>query len=121
LRPAGSPRVYDDLDLDLQETGAVNGLYPGMDWTPDSKSIVFWAGGKIRRVDLSGNSQVIPFRVNDTRVVIDPPQPKIEVAPDNFRTKMPRYVATSPGWQAHGFRKPGQALRVSRAMARQRA
>lgn len=89
-------KLYDTLDPDQQETWAVNGLYPSMDWTPDSKSIVFWAGGKIRRVDMTGQSAVIPFRVNDTRVVIDPPQPKTEVAPDSFRTKMPRYVAVSP-------------------------
>ena len=108
LATGGLTKVYDDLDLDLQETWAVNGLYPGMDWTPDSKSIVFWAGGKIRRVDLSGNSQVIPFRVNDTRVVIDPPQPKIEVAPDSFRTKMPRYVATSPDGKRTAFESLGK-------------
>lgn len=101
-------KLYDDLDLDLQETWAVNGLYPGMDWLPDSKTIVFWAGGKIRRVDMSGNSQVIPFRVNDTRVVIDPPQPKVEVAPDSFRTKMPRYVATSPDGRRTVFESLGK-------------
>ena len=101
-------KVYDNLDLDLQETWAVNGLYPGMDWTPDSKSIVFWAGGKIRRVDMSGASQVIPFRVNDTRVVIDPPQPKIDVAPDSFRTKMPRYVAPAPDGRRVVFESLGK-------------
>ena len=101
-------KVYDNLDLDLQETWAVNGLYPGMDWTPDSKSIVFWAGGKIRRVDVSGASQVIPFRVNDTRVVIDPPQPKIDVAPDSFRTRMPRYVAPAPDGRRVVFESLGK-------------
>ena len=55
LATGGFTRLYDALDQDLQETWAVNGLYPNMDWTPDSKSIVFWAGGKIRRVDLSGH------------------------------------------------------------------
>ena len=101
-------KLYDALDLDLQETWAVNGLYPDMDWTPDSKSIVFWAGGKIRRVDLAGASSVIPFRVNDTRVVIDPPQPKIEVAPDTFRTKMPRYVSVSPDGRRVAFESLGK-------------
>ena len=101
-------KLYDALDQDLQETWAVNGLYPNMDWTPDSKSIVFWAGGKIRRVDMSGASQVIPFRVNDTRVVIDPPQPKIEVAPDTFRTKMPRFVSVSPDGKRVVFESLGK-------------
>ncbi len=101
-------KLYDALDQDLQETWAVNGLYPDMDWTPDSKSIVFWAGGKIRRVDMAGASQVIPFRVNDTRVVIDPPQPKTEVAPDSFRTRMPRYVAVSPDGKRVVFESLGK-------------
>ncbi len=79
-----------------------------MDWTPDSKSIVFWAGGKIRRVDMAGNAAVIPFRVNDTRVVIDPPQPKIDVAPDSFRTKMPRYVSVSPDSKRAVFESLGK-------------
>ncbi|MDP3494182.1 MAG: amidohydrolase family protein [Hyphomonadaceae bacterium] len=101
-------KLYDTLDLDLQETWAVNGLYPDMDWMPDSQSIVFWAGGKIRRVDLAGASSVIPFRVNDTRVVIDPPQPKIDVAPDTFRTKMPRFVSVSPDGKRVVFESLGK-------------
>ena len=43
--------LYMDLDRDMQETWAINGLYPNMDWTPDSKTIVFWAGGGIKRID----------------------------------------------------------------------
>ncbi|HEV7693723.1 MAG TPA: hypothetical protein VGO52_23005, partial [Hyphomonadaceae bacterium] len=101
-------KLYDALDQDLQETWAVNGLYPDMDWTPDSKSIVFWAGGKIRRVDMTGVSSVIPFRVSDTRVVIDPPKPVIEVAPDDFRTRMPRYVAVSPDGKRAVFETLGK-------------
>lgn len=89
-------KIYDALDQDLQETWAVHGLYPAMDWTPDSKSVVFWAGGKIRRADLAGNASVIPFKVNDTRAVIDPPRPQVEVAPDVFATRMPRNISVSP-------------------------
>jgi imidazolonepropionase-like amidohydrolase/Tol biopolymer transport system component len=90
-------KVYDALDQDVQETWAVTGLYPNMDWTPDSKSVVFWAGGKIRRVDADGaNAAVIPFRVSDTRDVIDAPHPKVDVSPDRFTTKMARFAAVSP-------------------------
>ena len=41
-------------------------------WTgrPTAAAIVFWAGGKIRRVDADGGgAREIPFQVNDTRVV----------------------------------------------------
>jgi imidazolonepropionase-like amidohydrolase/Tol biopolymer transport system component len=90
-------KLYDVLDRDLQETWAVHGLYPAMAWLPDSKGIVFWAGGKIRRVDTAGNASVIPFKVADTRTVIDPPRPHVAVAPDTFKTRMPRNVAVTPG------------------------
>jgi imidazolonepropionase-like amidohydrolase/Tol biopolymer transport system component len=90
-------KVYDALDQDVQETWAVSGVYPNMAWTPDSGSVVFWAGGKIRRVNTAdGASSVIPFKVDDTRVVIDATHPQIELAPDRFTTKMPRWASVSP-------------------------
>ncbi|HEX8447965.1 MAG TPA: amidohydrolase family protein [Allosphingosinicella sp.] len=90
-------KIYDDLDQDVQETWAVTGVYPNMAWTPDSRDVVFWAGGKLRRVGADGGAaREIPFRVNDTRVVIDAVHPRIEVAPDRFQTKMPRWASVSP-------------------------
>ncbi|SFP67312.1 amidohydrolase family protein [Sphingomonas rubra] len=90
-------KVYDDLDQDVQETWAVTGVYPNMAWTPDNRSIVFWAGGKIRRVNADGSGAAeIPFAVNDTRGVIDAPHPTVEVAPARFTTAMPRFAAVSP-------------------------
>ncbi|MCA6287036.1 MAG: PD40 domain-containing protein, partial [Phenylobacterium sp.] len=66
-------KVFDALDMDMQETWAVTGVYPNLAWTPDSASVVVWAGGKLNRVDLaSGKSTVIPFRIADTRGLIDP-------------------------------------------------
>ncbi len=97
LQSGAQREVYADLDPDLQETWAVQGIYPNMGWTPDSNTIVFWAGGKIRRVNVDGSGAAeIPFRVDDTRVVIDPPQPRVAVAPDNFSTRIPRFAAVSP-------------------------
>jgi imidazolonepropionase-like amidohydrolase/Tol biopolymer transport system component len=90
-------KVYDALDQDVQETWAVTGVYPNMAWTPDNRSIVFWAGGKIRRVGSDGaGAAEIPFHVADTRVVIDATHPQIEVAPDRIHTTMPRWASVSP-------------------------
>lgn len=90
-------RVYAELDPDMMETWGVTGLYPNMDWMPDSSAIVFWSGGQIRRVDIaSGETATIPFEVSDTRTVIDPPRPQIEVAQATFDTRMPRFAAVSP-------------------------
>jgi imidazolonepropionase-like amidohydrolase/Tol biopolymer transport system component len=89
--------IYGKLDLDVQETWAVTGVYPNIDWLPDSSGIVFWAGGKLNRVGRDGSSHaVIPFAINDTRGVADAPHPQIAVSPDSFVTTMPRFATLSP-------------------------
>ena len=102
-------KIYEGLDQDMQETWGVHGLYPTMDWTPDSRSIVFWAGGKIRRISANGGAaQEIPFRVADKRTIIDPPRPQISVAPDSFKTKMPRFASVSPNGRQVVFETLGK-------------
>ncbi|WP_088333786.1 amidohydrolase family protein [Sphingomonas mucosissima] len=90
-------KIYDDLDQDVQETWAVTGVYPNMAWLPDNSGLVFWAKGKIRRVNADGsNAREIPFTIDDTRGLIDGPHPQIAVAPDRFTTAMPRFASVSP-------------------------
>jgi imidazolonepropionase-like amidohydrolase/Tol biopolymer transport system component len=90
-------KIYDALDQDVQETWAVTGVYPNMDWTPDGASLIFWAGGKLRKLDVaSGKAEVIPFRIEDSRTIIDPPRPAVVVAPDSIETKVPRGAVVSP-------------------------
>lgn len=97
IRSGAETKVYDTLDQDQQETWAIYGLYPSMAWTPDSRSLVFWSGGKINRLDLAtGKAVEIPFHVRDTRVVIDPIRPVRPVAEDSFSTRLPRFAALSP-------------------------
>ncbi|MGE3396068.1 MAG: amidohydrolase family protein, partial [Sphingomonas sp.] len=97
LQSGQQRQVYADLDQDLQETWAVHGVYPNMGWTPDSRTIVFWAGGRIRRVNADGSGAAeIPFQIDDTRVVIDATRPEVDVAPATFTTRMPRFAAVSP-------------------------
>ncbi len=90
-------KLTGGLDLDLQETWAVQGTYPSMAWTPDSRALVYWAGGKLRRIGLAGGeSAVIPFRVDDTRDISDAPHPQVAVAPDSFSTKMVKFATMAP-------------------------
>jgi len=89
--------VFDGLDRDMQETWAIHGVYPVMAWTPDSRSIVLWAGGKIRRVDReTGQAAVIPFHVRSTRKMAQAVRSSRQAAPDRFPVKMLRWVTVSP-------------------------
>ena len=100
--------IYENLDKDLQEVWGTHGAYPGMDWMPDSSSIVFWAGGGIRQVDIASREvSNIEFHVNDTRSVYDAPRPIVDVAPANFDTTMVRNAETSPDGSMVVFESAG--------------
>lgn len=101
--------VYTGLDRDLQEVWAVHGTYPNMDWTPDSKSIVFWAGGKIRRVEVATREVTdIDFHVDDNRTVYVALRPPVEVAPERFDTRMVRNASVAPDGSAIVFETAGK-------------
>ncbi len=101
--------VYGALDRDVQETWAVTGVYPDMAWTPGDTAIVFWAGGKLRRIAADGSgAAVIPFRIDDTRVIVDAVHPQIPVAPDRFATRMPRWASVSPDGRTVVFETLGK-------------
>ncbi len=99
--------LYDGLDRDMQETWSVQGVYPGMAWTPDSRSLVFWAGGKIRRIDVATRQVAdIPFHVRTTRRVAEALRFPVAVAPQSFHARMLRWAEVSPD----GSRAVYQAL-----------
>ena len=89
--------IYAPLERDMQETWAIHGVYPTMAWTPDSNEIIFYAKGHIRRVNVaSGQSEVIPFHIKDSREIREAVRFPIEVAPTNFDVKCLRQVAVAP-------------------------
>lgn len=94
-------KLHDGLERDMQETWAIHGVYPTMAWTPDSKSIVFYAKGGLRRIDLETKSVAqIPFHVKSERQILPALRKPIEVAPEEFDVKMLRGVVVSPGGDA---------------------
>ena len=109
LASGNERKIYDALDQDMQETWAVTGVYPNMDWTADSKEVVFWAGGKIRRVPVNGGeAREIPFHVRDDRVVANSLHPTVDVAPASFETKMVRWAQVSPDGRQVVFESLGK-------------
>ncbi|TQV73933.1 amidohydrolase family protein [Aliikangiella marina] len=89
--------LYAGLDRDLQETNGSHGNTPAFDWTPDNQSIVFWAAGKIHKVNVKDAKVAnIPFEVNIEKQVTPALRFAIEVAPDTFDVKMIRWAQMSP-------------------------
>ena len=95
---SGEDRVIPAaLDPDMQETWAINGVYPNIAWLPDGSGLVYWAGGKIWRVNLAdGEVRQIAFQIKDQRTLFSPPRARVDVAPERFRTKMIRFATRSP-------------------------
>ncbi|HXV61997.1 MAG TPA: amidohydrolase family protein [Vicinamibacteria bacterium] len=89
--------LYSSLDRDMQEIWAIHGVYANFAWTPDSGAIVFWAGGKIRRVDIgTGRVADIPFHVRQRHKMKRALRFENEPAPERFETRMLRWAQVSP-------------------------
>lgn len=119
--------VWGKLERDLQEAWSVYGVYPSFAWTPDSRQIVVWAGGKLWRVDpFKGSEAEIPFRVQHTREVREALRLPVQVSPDEFPVRQLRWaqVAGDGGsvlYSAlgHLYRKPLQGTAVAQRVSSQ--
>ncbi|WP_286264855.1 amidohydrolase family protein [Thalassotalea atypica] len=97
LKSGEETLVYEDLDRDMQETWAIHGVYPTMAWTPDNKSIIFWAGGKIKQLDLkSKKAKNIEFHVKTDKKIQTAVRFKQNLDQPVFDVKMLRDVEISP-------------------------
>lgn len=97
LKSGKTDKLYGKLDRDMQETWAIHGVYPTMSWTNDNEEIVFWAGGKINKLDVDSKTvKQIPFSVN-TKLDV---QPSVrftqDLDKDSFDVKMIRMAQVSP-------------------------
>ncbi len=89
--------IYDNLNRDQQESWAVFGLYPSFSWTPDDKSIVISAKGKIWKVNIeTGDATNIPFSVHVKQTIVDALRFPQKVSPDSTDVKVLRWVTVSP-------------------------
>ena len=109
LRSGENIPIHDALDRDMQEIWAVHGVYPGMAWTPDSRSVVFWARGGLHRIDIETREvSGIPFRVRASHRMQEALAFDFEAAPDTFRTKMLRWIQVSPAGDQVVFQTLGR-------------
>ena len=55
------------VQKDDQESQATMGVLPNMSFTPDSKNLIVFYGGKINKIPIDGGeSSIIPFKVKET-------------------------------------------------------
>ncbi len=85
--------VVDHYERDLQETFGSQGIANAFAWTPDSRSIVFWTGGKFHRVDVASKEvSEIPVRIRTEKKILPALRVEVEVAPREVDVKMLRWV-----------------------------
>ena len=85
------------LSKDQQETWAIFGVYPNFAWTPDSRSVVYWANGGLHRVDAaSGRVTDVPFSAEVEQTVTEAVHSRRRVEDGAFTVRMIRDAATSP-------------------------
>ncbi len=97
-------KLIDTLERDMQETWAIHGVYPTLAWLPGSDAIVYYAQGKIHRLDIASKAVTeIPFHVKGDRTLMPTVRVPVDVAPLEFDVKMLRGVTVSPKGDAVAY------------------
>ncbi len=97
LKSGEKTAVYDKLDRDKQVAWAIHGVYPKMAWTPDSKNILFWAGGKINQLNIASKaSKIIEFKVDVDKRISETIRFSKNIDVEDFDVKMLRNVQVAP-------------------------
>ena len=101
-------QVYDKLERDMQETWAIHGVYTNIAWTPDSDELVFWAAGKIHKLDVSDKSvSQVPFKVQTSKKLQKALRFTQDLDTPEFDVKMLRNVQVSPNGKTALFEAMG--------------
>ncbi|SMO50683.1 amidohydrolase family protein [Fodinibius sediminis] len=100
--------VYDELSKDQQEAWAIFGPYTNLDWTPDSRHLVFWSEGKIHKLNVvSRETEVIPFEAEIQQKIYKALRFRQNPAPDTFTARAIRHAVTAPGGDYMVFNAAG--------------
>lgn len=100
--------VYDELSKDQQEAWAIFGPFSNIDWTPDSKHIVFWSNGKINKLNVeSRKAEEIAFEAEVNQRIYDAVSFKQDPHPDEFTARAVRHAVTSPDGEYLVFNAAG--------------
>ncbi len=105
-----SPITPDHLDT---SSGYHLRFAPRHAWTGDGRSIVFTAGGQIRRVDISsGELTTIPFSARVRRTISEMARAKVPPERHESRTPFIRHATSSPDGNTLLFEAAGRLWRM---------
>jgi len=106
--------VFDNLSKDQQEAWAIFGVYPGFSWMPNNEELVFWANGKINRVNINDYEVAeIPFQVSAEIKIAETLQADHKVFSEKFNPKVIRHAVTSPNGKTLVFNAVGYLWKKS--------
>ena len=89
--------LAEGLERDEQQGFASHGVFPGFAWTPDSRSILATADGKIWRWDASTGSRAgVPFNASVEQRVTDALRFPHQLGGDTVRARIIRWPVESP-------------------------
>ncbi len=109
LETGAQKPIYDRLSHDQQEAWAIFGVYPGFAWTPDARHLVFWAEGKLWKLDVATREAVqIPFEADVEQTVTEALRYPQQISPPTFEARMIRDAATAPDGQTLVFQAVGR-------------
>jgi hypothetical protein len=100
--------IYDALNKDQQEAWAIFGIYLNFNWTPDNTEIVFWSGGKIKKIHVSDLTvSEILSEANATIKIAKALEFDMPAFTEEFNSKVIRNAITSPGGKMIAFNALG--------------
>ncbi|UNY99445.1 amidohydrolase family protein [Zhouia spongiae] len=89
--------VYDNLSKDQQTAWAIFGVYPNISWMPDNEEIVFWAKGKLHKVNIKSTEVTeIPFTVNADIKIAETVHFNNSIPDKDFTVRVIKDAKTSP-------------------------
>lgn len=90
-------QVTDDLQRDNQEGFSFHGVFPGYAWTPDGRSIVATAGGRIWRYAVAdGKRTEIPFNATIDQTLTESLHTPRRVGDGDVRARILRWPVETP-------------------------
>ncbi|WP_412971965.1 amidohydrolase family protein [Glaciecola sp. MF2-115] len=109
IKTGDEKAIFMDLERDMQEGFGSEGYFAYFDWTPDSKQIMFWTGGKFHKLAIKDKSlTTIDVNIKSTIQYADALRFEVDVAPDEFDVKAIRWAQKSPNGKTVLFQALGK-------------